>query len=529
MSKITLSTVSSGFLSNTTMSTNFTSIANEFQNKVLYRDNPTGEPNSMQQDLDMNGHRILNTLAQSGDGFIWKGNWTAATSYSLNNLVSITSGTYTGYTMIATQNLTSLSTFDLDFATGKWDIVAARGAAGAGTGDMLKSENLLGLTNVATARTNLGVLLPPFVDTNPIIQGSIDATKQIRFEVDGITTATTRVITVPDKDGTLAMTSDLTSNISKLPSFTAVPSSGVLAISIVAGVLDFRNASLTNGTPQSISFGANTLNIPVGATLGAPAAITSASATMSGTTTLTLVAAPSAPVQVGAIIFQGGTRIGKVTSLGTYVGGTGTGTIILDTSATFTAQAIVIINPARLLVLLMANGELAAMNQSGGLPFDGSKLINTTAISAGATANNVIYSTTARTNQPYRLIGIIDVANATVGTYTTPELLYATSGSEFAAAIAIGNGQTWQDVTTQRVNGLTYRNIEGRPIKESAAFSISSAGTASAVINGVTITGTSFSTAGTGVATITIEIPAGASYVFNSTAITGTSSWTSLK
>ena len=158
MSKITLSTVSSGFLSNTTMSTNFTSIANEFQNKVLYRDNPTGEPNSMQQDLDMNGHRILNTLAQSGDGFIWKGNWTAATSYTMNNLVSISSGTYTGYTMIALQSLTSLSTFDLDFATGKWGIVAARGTSGAGSGDMLKSDNLLGLTNTGTAQVNLGLI-----------------------------------------------------------------------------------------------------------------------------------------------------------------------------------------------------------------------------------------------------------------------------------------------------------------------------------------------------------------------------------
>lgn len=31
----------------------------------------------------------------------------------------------------------------------------------------------------------------------------------MRFEVDGLTTATTRTLTIPDKDGTLAMTSDL--------------------------------------------------------------------------------------------------------------------------------------------------------------------------------------------------------------------------------------------------------------------------------------------------------------------------------
>ena len=42
-----------------------------------------------------------------------------------------------------------------------------------------------------------------FVDTNPVVKGSVDATKQVRFEVDGLTTATTRVLTVPDADLTL--------------------------------------------------------------------------------------------------------------------------------------------------------------------------------------------------------------------------------------------------------------------------------------------------------------------------------------
>ena len=58
--KLSLSTVSSGFLSNSTMTLNFTAIQNEFQNKVLYRNNPVGEPNSMMVDLDMDSNRILN-------------------------------------------------------------------------------------------------------------------------------------------------------------------------------------------------------------------------------------------------------------------------------------------------------------------------------------------------------------------------------------------------------------------------------------------------------------------------------------
>jgi len=45
----------------------------------------------------------------------------------------------------------------------------------------------------------------PTVDTTSVVKGSTDGTKQVRFEVDGLTTATTRVLTVPDEDGTIAL------------------------------------------------------------------------------------------------------------------------------------------------------------------------------------------------------------------------------------------------------------------------------------------------------------------------------------
>ena len=54
----------------------------------------------------------------------------------------------------------------------------------------------------------------PVADTVAIAKGSVDETKQVRFEVDGLTTETTRVITIPDKDLTPAeagANSDITS------------------------------------------------------------------------------------------------------------------------------------------------------------------------------------------------------------------------------------------------------------------------------------------------------------------------------
>jgi hypothetical protein len=44
----------------------------------------------------------------------------------------------------------------------------------------------------------------PFLDTHPIAEGSADSTKKVRFEVDGLTTGTTRVLTAPDADIKLA-------------------------------------------------------------------------------------------------------------------------------------------------------------------------------------------------------------------------------------------------------------------------------------------------------------------------------------
>lgn len=52
--------------------------------------------------------------------------------------------------------------------------------------------------------TNLQCLqCMPFIDTNYIVRGSADATKKVRLEVDGLTTATTRVLTIQDSDQTL--------------------------------------------------------------------------------------------------------------------------------------------------------------------------------------------------------------------------------------------------------------------------------------------------------------------------------------
>lgn len=60
------------------------------------------------------------------------------------------------------------------------------------------------VTNLSISGTCTGCSSLPVVDTTAIVTGSVDATKQMRFEVDGFTASTTRVMTPPNADATLA-------------------------------------------------------------------------------------------------------------------------------------------------------------------------------------------------------------------------------------------------------------------------------------------------------------------------------------
>ncbi len=74
----------------------------------------------------------------------------------------------------------------------------------------------------------------PFADTTAIVKGSADATKQVRFEVDGLTGSTTRIITVPDFDLTLVPKAD--------PSFTGIVSAETINIASDTILLDETQA-----------------------------------------------------------------------------------------------------------------------------------------------------------------------------------------------------------------------------------------------------------------------------------------------
>lgn len=137
---------------------------------------------------------------------------------------------------------------------------------------------------------------------------------------------------------------------SRINSVSASVAGNALTVGVQPCALDFRNAVLANGTPNTrIIPAALSLTVPAGATLGTTAATASR---------LALLAIDNA------------------------------GTV-----------------------------ELAIANTEGGLSFDETGLISTTAISNAANSASVVYSAAARANVPYQVAGYVEITEAVPGTW----------------------------------------------------------------------------------------------------------------
>lgn len=132
---------------------------------------------------------------------------------------------------------------------------------------------------------------------------------------------------------------------------------------------------------------------------------------------------------------------------------------------------------SRVVVLAIDNAgtvELAVVNIAGGNQLDETNLISTTAEggAGAADSNNVIYSTTARSNVAYRVVGFVESTQTTAGTWATaPSTIQGVGGQALTAMSSIGYSQTWQ--SPSRTTGTTYYNTTGRPIQVNAYDSVS--------------------------------------------------------
>lgn len=150
----------------------------------------------------------------------------------------------------------------------------------------------------------------------------------------------------------------------------------------------------------------------------------------------------------------------------TTVSGTPSNLVISSGSTLGTISAQI----SRIIILAINNSgtiELAAVNIAGGNNLSETELISTTAEggAGGADSANVIYSTTARTNVAYRVIGYVESTQTTAGTWATaPSTIQGIGGQALSAMSSLGYAQTWQNVIASRAYGTTYYNTTSRPI-----------------------------------------------------------------
>lgn len=86
MAKITINDIESGFMSQEAINNAFNLIELEFQNKVLYRNNTSGEANQMENDIDLNNNDLINVGTLSCDNITVGGNSLAESLSDLANI-----------------------------------------------------------------------------------------------------------------------------------------------------------------------------------------------------------------------------------------------------------------------------------------------------------------------------------------------------------------------------------------------------------------------------------------------------------
>ncbi len=207
-------------------------------------------------------------------------------------------------------------------------------------------------------------------------------------------------------------------------------------------------------------------------------------------------------------------------------------TLTVPNGATLGTTNAVLSRIAVLAIYGPVNVELAVVNITAGPNLDETALINTTAISAASTSATVIYSQTARSGVPYRIVGFIDSTQPTAGVWsTTPSLVQGAGGRALESLnvfAGFGFGQTYTDVTGSRVLGTTYTNSTGKPITVAANLVAAGSGaTPTYTVAGIALNFTTAASSGLGT-TMGFVVPPGATYSIQGGGVT-LSKWTELR
>jgi hypothetical protein len=248
--------------------------------------------------------------------------------------------------------------------------------------------------------------------------------------------------------------------------------------STVANTGAFTTLAATTGTITTVNATTGNITTVNAATITATGTITAETLTFEGGGSMTKV--PESAIQsiISSVAANALTVTLSPTTLDFRSATLGSGTVV---SRVISAPVSVVVSSgstlgtvsgvqSRIVVLALDNAgtvELAVVNLSGGTNLTETGLISTTAEGGAGAADSAstVYSTTARTNLAYRVVGYVESTQATAGTWATaPSTIQGCGGQALTSMSSFGYGQTYQDMFSSRALSTTYYNTTGKMI-----------------------------------------------------------------
>jgi hypothetical protein len=290
---------------------------------------------------------------------------------------------------------------------------AATATAGTSTTQLATTAFVTAADTAILAANNTFTGTQTFKDNKFEVVDDSDATKKLNLQLSGITTATTRTLTVPDKNGTIATTADL---IQGAPLNTD-------SNTIVSG-----SYAVTSSTTITITA---TNTFAVGQTVYITFTNTSGSALTAGDFTIVTASGGSFTITYGSSVTSAGTCV--TTRYGLI-------SVATSTDATAASSNTKAITPATLKAGLNASGSAPIFAPRAWVSFDALR------DSSGAT-------TTANTNRfIYGSGNVTSVLKTATGTFT---ITFTTDLPDANYAVISNTGATGTNVyfTTGTVSG----------------------------------------------------------------------------
>ena len=230
----------------------------------------------------------------------------------------------------------------------------------------------------------------------------------------------------------------------------------------VGAVTNINTGSATPLTLQTNSVTAVTIDASQNVSLAVPLPVASGGTGIQPVTATVASSALTVGINATSLQFRSATLTTGVPTTALAVGAL---SLVVPSTATLGTVSTV---QSQLVLVVLYNGgtpALGIVNISGGTNLDETTLLSTTAMTTGATSASVVYSASAITSSPFRVVGTVVSTQATAGTWaTTPSLVQGYGGQAMASMQSLGFGQTWQNMSASRAAGTTYTNSTGKPI-----------------------------------------------------------------